>query len=433
MIVNYVRDATRDSPVNIAVARVVLAGYLVWKTLPYDWLLVAQAPFAGFATYRFAIPPWPELLVVEKWLLMALLCCFAVGYRIRVTALGAALIVGHFGMVRFVLNTSGGATALFFSAWYLLFFALYAGDETDGLSVDAVRRTGTQSLDELRAVLKDDGGERTYTMAPLRWSLLAFAIIYFGSGVSKLYTAGLAWFAPSNLSQNLYFFNVVGTHPLGIGATLVEYPLLVSALAVGTVVLEVGLLLVILLGLPVWPVVLGLLGMHTGVALLMGIVFFDVVPMFALFVAWDRLYARAVRTDRLDVVYDEFCYFCSRSLYPFKLLDVNGTVRFHSQSDLPRQYRERDGRDGIDFDRAMYAFRDGVAYEGYDAFRQLLRQFTVFAPLAWVMGRAPIRAVGERIYRHVAANWSQYFVCRVALDDPESASATEQTEYRSTR
>ena len=418
MIVNYVRNPTRQSPINLAVARVVLAGYLVWKTLPYDWLLFVAAPFAGFETYRFAIPATiPELLIVEKWLLVGLLPLFAVGYRVRVTALAAALVVGHFAVVRFTLNTSGGATALFFSSWYLLFFALYAGDKTDGLSADAVRRTGERSIDELRGFLKADA-PRSYAMAPLRWSLLAFAIVYFGAGVAKLYIGGLAWLRPENLSRTLVLFNEAYGHPLGVGSALVDYPLVVSALAVGTVVLEVGLLVAVVAGLPLWPVVVGLLGMHTGVVVLMGMVFFDVVPMFAMFVAWDRLYARVVSDDQLDLVYDEFCHFCSRSLYPFKLLDVNGTVRFYSQSDLPAAYGARDGRDGVDFDRAMYAFRDGVAYEGYDAFRQLLRQFTVFAPLVWAMGLAPVRAVGEPIYRRVADNRGRYFTCRVDFDEP---------------
>lgn len=423
MIVNYVRDAVRDSPVNLAVARVVLAGYLIWKTLPYDWPLFVSAPFAGFETYRFAIPPWPALLVVEKWLLIVILLVFAVGFRVRVTALVAALLVGHFAVIRFTLNTSGGSTALFFSAWYLLFFALYAGDETDGLSVDAVRKTGERSLDELRAFLKSDR-PRSYRMDPLRWSLLAFAIVYFGAGVAKLYIGGIGWFSPENLSRTFVYFDTVGGTPFGLGGLLADYPLAITVLAVGTVVLELGFLVVLLAGLPVWPVVLGLLGMHVSIAAVMGIVFFDVVPMFALFVAWDRLYARLVRTDPLDIVYDEYCYFCSRSLYLFKLLDSNGTVRFYSQSDLPQRYRERDGRDGVDFDRAMYAFRDGVASEGYDAFRQLLRQFTVFAPLAWVMGVGPVRTVGERVYRHVASNRSQYFTCRVDFDEETDASTT---------
>jgi predicted DCC family thiol-disulfide oxidoreductase YuxK len=398
--------------VNLAVARVVLAGYLIWKTLPYDWMLYTTSPFVGFETYQFAVPPWPELLVVEKWLLVGLLLLFAVGYRVRVTALAAALLVGHFAIVRFTLNTSGGSTALFFSAWYLLFFALYAHAEDHDLSVDAVRRTGERSIDELRDFLKSDE-PRTYAMHPLRWSLLAFALIYFGAGVAKLYRGGLAWFGPGNLSRNLLYYNEIAYHPLAVGSVLVDYPLVVTALAVGTVVFEVALLVVILLGLPIWPVVLGLFGMHAGVVLLMGMLFFDVVPMFAMFVAWDRLYARVVRSDELDVVYDEFCYFCARSLYVFKLLDINGTVGFYSQSDVPAVYRERDGTDGVDFNRAMYAFRDGVAYEGYDAFRQLLRQFTVFVPLAWVMGLGPVRMVGERVYREIAANRSQYFVCRI--------------------
>lgn len=103
-----------------------------------------------------------------------------------------------------------------------------------------------------------------------------------------------------------------------------------------------------------------------------------------------------------------------RSLYLFRILDVNGTVRFIPQSSAPDEYRTRDD---VDFDSAMYAFDGDEAYEGCYAFRELVSQYRVFFPVVWLMGLPPVAYVGERVYEYVAANRGRQFTCRVDLDE----------------
>lgn len=446
MVLNYLRTRERDSPVNLAVARVGLGAYLVWKLVWYEPRLWTDLPFVGFAGYVWAIPPG-TVLVAEKWLAIAALLAFAVGYRIRWTGLVASLLVFHLASVRFTVNTSGGTTALFFAASMLVFFALYSHE--DDLSLDALRRTGTRPIGTLTAFLKRDrdaagrsvgpaapsrGSARSTTAAftdaaaavprsfrttPLLYSQLLLAVIYFGAGLAKVIRGGPGWVAPDNLSRIILVRNELNAMPVDVGYWVIQYPGLVSLLAVGTIVLELGLLVALLARWPVWPVVVGIVGMHLAILPTMGMFFFDPLVLFALFVPWDRVLGGLARRDVLDVVFDENCYFCARSLYPFAHLDVANRVRVYSQSDLPARYA---ARSDADYGAAMYAFREGdpTAYEGYDAFRELTRQLGGW-PVWFLMGLPGVSHVGRPIYRYVARNRSTYFVCSLEFpEDPDS-------------
>jgi len=146
----------------------------------------------------------------------------------------------------------------------------------------------------------------------------------------------------------------------------------------------------------------------------MGLYFIDMILVLMLFGAWDRAY-RVLITDReIDLVYDEHCYFCTRVLYPFKLLDVNNTIKWYSQYDAPESHSDRDD---VNFEDEMYVFVDGEAFGGYFAFQQLLKQFGFTHPVAWLMATSPIAAPGQRLYQYTAENRDRHFVCSFEPDD----------------
>jgi predicted DCC family thiol-disulfide oxidoreductase YuxK len=409
--VNYFGDPTRETPVNGGVARLLLAGYLVWKTVWFDWHDVLAAPYVGVEEYAFLVPDSPTILVVEKWLLVAALVCFAVGYRLRLASFLSATLLGHLAGVRFVYNTSGGVTAMFIAVYFLVFFGIYSHRQE--LSLDAVRRFGLEAHDDLVTRLKSSV-RGTYRMDALRWSLVTLAVVYFGGGYTKLFPGlKLHWAAPDNLSRIILIQHTLYDPPTEFGMWLLEFPRLVGASAALTLVLEAGFLLVVLLGVGITPFVLGLYGMHAVILASMGIFFGDALVFLALFFSWDALHERLARDRSLDLVFDEHCFFCARSLYPLKLLDVAETVSFYSQSDAPEAYRERDD---VDFSEAMYVFDGEEAYEGYYAFRELLRQYRTLSPLAAAMNLPLVEDVGTRVYRYVAANRNRHFTCAVDLD-----------------
>jgi predicted DCC family thiol-disulfide oxidoreductase YuxK len=415
--VNYFADKARDTPINDTAARFVLGAYLIWKMSWYDWHEVLEAPFVGTEEYAFLIPPTADVLVFEKYLLVVTLLAFMIGYRVRLAAFLSAVLVGHLAGIRFAYNTSGGVTALFIALHFIVFFGIFAHRQAG--TVDAWRRTADESLDTLVSRLKASS-RGTFSMDALKWSLVALAIVYFGSGWTKLFPGfRLEWAAPWNLSRIIRVHTHVHEQLYlpWFSDLMLQYPSLVGLSAAMTLVLEIGFLVAVLAGVTLTPVVLGLFGMHAVVLLSLGIFFGDVYPFLLMFLSWDRLYGRVVRDRELDLVFDERCFFCARSLLPFKRLDVNETVTFYSQSDVPARYRSRED---VDFEEAMYVFDGEHAYEGYFAFRKLLSQFRIFAPFTWLMRRGPVEAVGTKVYERVAANRSRYFTCSVSLENTPS-------------
>ena len=299
MFVNYFRDETRDSPLNLAVARFVLGGYLIWKTIWYNWEVVAETPFRVYGSYAFAIPPSPAILVVEQWVLIGLLLAVMVGYRLGVTTFLSAFVLAHLATVRYTLNISGGTTALFFGVYFLVLFGLYR--EQDELSVDGLHRDGTVSIPALRARIESPLRE-SYPMTALKYNLLVVSVVYLGSGFDKLVEGGLGWAAPDNLSRILLVWTTLNTHPIPLGEAMLEFPLFVGIAAAGTLVLEVGLIVAVLAGVTIVPFALGILGMQAVIGVALGPFFFDVFAFFAMFVAWDRLYVRAARRWRNGAV-----------------------------------------------------------------------------------------------------------------------------------
>jgi predicted DCC family thiol-disulfide oxidoreductase YuxK len=408
--VNYFADDARRSPFNLAVVRVLLGLYVLWRVVSLDWGFYGEWPdfyvdeTIGFLHHElfFALLPY------QQWVVAALLVLFIVGYRTRWTGGLAALLVMHMLSVKSTIYLAGTVESLFACAYLILLFALFAED--DVISVDGVIRTDERTIDQLNAFLKE-GPERAYRMRALKWGLLAVGLLYLGSAWGKVLNGPLdIWLSGAELQRDILFYSELLGVERAAGAPIVEHGWFAWLGFIGTALVQVSLLVAILLGLPITLSVLGLIGFHVSVILTLGLYFIDMILVLSLFVAWDVAYRTlaADADDEARLVYDERCYFCARCLYLCKHLDVNGSVRFYSQSDVPPELVDRDD---VDLDEEMYLFRDGEAYGGYEAFRQLFRQFRIFAPITLLMALPPARAAGERMYAYVARNRSRHFVC----------------------
>lgn len=413
--VNYVSDSTRSSPVNRAVARTLLGVVLIWKVLSLEWRANAEWPFVIADAYTaFDHDLLWTLLPYQQWLLAGLLVVFILGYRTKWVGLASALLLAEMALMRSLIYYSGQVETLFIASYFLLVLSLFPG--ADRLSVDGFRETRTWSIHELNTYLKSDD-RREYRMTGLAVSLVIVSIIYVGAAWGKVLVSGFEWITAENLGRYILYYREISgvSHPAG--EFVVGHPELLFVGVWGTILFEVALLPAVVLKRDITAVAAGLIGLHLVIIAMLGLYFLGNVVFLLLFVAWDRLYgaiARDPADERVDLVYDERCYFCARSLYPFKLLDVNRSVGFYTQSDAPPEYEEIEG---VEYEERMYLFRDGEPYGGYEAFRQLIRQFRVFAPVALVMAVPPVRAVGERVYGYVAENRSRYFVCSVEGSD----------------
>jgi predicted DCC family thiol-disulfide oxidoreductase YuxK len=412
--INYFADDARPSPFNLAVVRVLLGAYVLWRVVSLDWAFYQEWPRHFNPTIDFLHQDaFLTLLPYMQWLVAALLIAFIVGYKTRWTGGLASLLVMHMLSVKSTIYLAGTVESLFVCSYLILLFALFYED--DVVSVDGVIRTGERSIDQLNAFLKE-GPSREYRMRSLKWGLLAVGIIYVGSAWGKALNGPLEiWFSGAELQRDVLFYGELIGIDRTFGEPIVAYEPLAWLGFVGTALVQVSLLVAVVLGLPITLSVIGLIGFHVSVILTLGLYFVDMILVLSLFAAWDVAYRRlaADADDEVTLVYDERCYFCARSLYLFKHLDINGSVQFYSQSDVPRELVDRDD---VDLDEEMYLFRDGTAYGGYEAFRQLFKQFRIFAPVTLLMALPPVRAVGNRIYAYVARNRSRHFVCSFEPD-----------------
>ncbi|AGB39653.1 DCC1-like thiol-disulfide oxidoreductase family protein [Natronococcus occultus] len=397
--VNYVADDARPSPVNLAVVRVLLGLYVLWRVLALEWGAYGEWPdFHVDETIGFLHQDlFFTLLPYQQWVVAALLVLFIVGYRTRWTGGLASLLLMHMLSVKATIYLAGTVESLFVCAYLILLFALFAED--DVLSVDAVRRTSDRSIAELNAVLRGETS-RTYRMRALKWGLLAVAIIYVGSAWGKALNGPLEiWLSGTELQRDILFYGELTGIDRAFGAPLVDNELLAWVGFVGTALVQLSLLVAAVLGTSVTLPVLGLIGFHVAVILTLGLYFVDMILVLSLFAAWDVAHRRLATADEATVMYDDRCHAYARALVPFVHLDTTDSVRFVPQSSAPSTPIDRDV---LDRDAALVLSHDGEVVEGYEASRRLLGRFGLLAPVAWVMGVSPVRAVGTRIYERLA-------------------------------
>ncbi|UTF54184.1 thiol-disulfide oxidoreductase DCC family protein [Natronosalvus rutilus] len=409
--VNYFGDETRSTPINLAVVRVLLGSWALWRMVSLDWNFYGEWP-------RHFNPPiaylhqdvFFTLLPYLRWVLAGLLVLFIVGYKTRWSGGLASLLMMHMLAVKSTIYLAGTIESLFACAYMILLFALFCED--DVLSADTVIETKEKSIDQLNAFLKE-GSDETHRARALKWGLLAVGFLYLGSAWGKFMNGPIdIWLSGAELQRDILRSQEMTGMTRPLAQPILEYDALAWLGFLGTGLVQASLIVAVLLGLPITLSALGLIGFHLSVVATLGLYFIDMILVLSLFAAWDVAYRwlAADAEDRVTLVYDERCYFCARSLYLFKYLDVNDSVRFRSQSDAPP---ELVNREGVDLDKEMYLFRDGEAYGGYEAFRQLFKQFRVFAPIVLLMALPPVRMVGNRVYAYIARNRSRHFVCSI--------------------
>ena len=116
--------------------------------------------------------------------------------------------------------------------------------------------------------------------------------------------------------------------------------------------------------------------------------------------------------ERVHVVYDGLCGFCTRALAWIARFDSRCVLEFHDGNQRAEIVARFPQLSDADFDSAMYVLREGEEPQrGFFAFRRMLWVspfLLVLAPLFYFPGAS---VAGPRIYAWVARN-RQSFGCR---------------------
>jgi len=270
------------SLIDLGAARVVLALILlilVGRTR-YDALALAPAELyapVGVLRWLDVGPPDPGTLAVLARLVPALLVAMLLGVGTRIALLA---LVPTFTLLESWLNAYGkishGTVPLFFA---VLAFALSPCDRTFSLA-RAWRRRGPAPTP----------APSPYARWPLELVYVELAVFYFAAAIAKLRHSGPAWADGYTLQYHL----LAKGEPAGLW--LAEHLSLCTALSVLVLTFELTFLSGVLLrGLRPIFLVGGVL-FHLGTTVFMGITFWPVVALYALFVPWQSLLARTAPT-----------------------------------------------------------------------------------------------------------------------------------------
>lgn len=411
LFVNYFRSPSRSTCLNLTVARIVLCLYLVWKvsTFPFGQMagfppaFLASNSHAFLAALRFG---HPAALVAEQSLAVMCLILCAIGLWTGLASFAAGLLITHLAGLSFAFNAD---KTFLLPAYFLIFYGIYR--DQDLLTLDRFRSLRHTSQDERNKLLQVAATPAPVALSALKWLLLSVAAIYFFTGYGKIKISGwdFDWGAADNIRLSLLHNPIargIGMPPFG--AFLMDHHWALALIGGGTLLLELGFLVVVLCRLPITLFILALAGMHLGILLSMDVNYLtDMVLVFTAFVAWDSLAVRLQRSRRLLVVYDAKCSFCARVLLLFRSADVSGGLRFIGSGDA-------DAPSGHDYVSALYVFdAEGGVFRGYAAFAELFRYLGITRPLAWLMCLGPVEALGSRIYEWVAENRGKISTCGI--------------------
>lgn len=259
------------APTTLGLARIFVFGLLLWKSLSRAWWQLAELP--PQMLWRPFVPTLPyvthDALLCLTAALAVLALLGALGVATRLAAAGAFVILYLFNAI------DGG---LYDSGWLLFgsLLVLLSARSADALTVR--RRPPPAPSFEYRW--------------PLRVLQLSMIIIYLQNGVSKLQDSGLAWTSPDVLAGWYEFHRLVDSHYWTYGEVLVEQPLLARLGAIGTLLLENGVVLLPFFPALRWVLVPGLVLMHLGIGFTLNIWFTEYFLLLLLFFDWEPVAVR---------------------------------------------------------------------------------------------------------------------------------------------
>ncbi|WP_252698659.1 hypothetical protein [Natronosalvus vescus] len=296
MFVNYYANPRFHSSLNVAVARLILGITLLWKIVSYDWKAISSWPDGTptaapnktiEAFHVFHIEILHDQLHLLSWLAIIFLVCFIIGYQLKWSSFLSSMIVFYLMANVYFFNSVGETETVFIVIYFVLLIGLY--DEHDMLTIDALREAGENKRSRLEGWYSD---ATSHTFPQLKWALVIFSTLYFMPGLAKLLTGpGHKWVQPETLARFITHRSEFYTSTeVVLVPWIMEYDIFLFGMAFGTIFLQIGFLLAVLLRRNISFFALGLIGMHIMIALTMQILFIMNIILILCFVDWERAY-----------------------------------------------------------------------------------------------------------------------------------------------
>ena len=326
VVINYF-SAPRQPAVNQSVGRFLFAGYVLWKISAFDWAFLSEWPAHFFDPLQDFLRGYGFQIYLAT---VACVSCFGLGLFVRVSALGGAVGLMVLGGLHQAVDNQG--KRLLIPAILMLVMGIWR--QPDRLSLDGLRRFYHADPPRKEELLAQG---RVGRLEALRVALVVAAATYFLTAFGRiLHGSYWEWTDPANLRRTIH---VEALKNLGIAETwygpavIESSDLAVGALSHGTMVLELGLLVTVLAGLPIWPVVTGLLAFHFGIFLTMHLLFVESVCLLLPFVNWGGAVTLLQKADPVVIRYRSTRALAATVLMALKQLDVRDTFELVPAGD----------------------------------------------------------------------------------------------------
>jgi predicted DCC family thiol-disulfide oxidoreductase YuxK len=295
----------------------------------------------------------------------------------------------------------------------------------DAWSVDAlIRKARARTVQGEN----DPAASGEYTW-PVHLIWLISVTVFFEAGASKLRHSGIKWVTTENMQNILMhaYYHVSDSEPLtSWGQFFARSHWLSSTLAAVSLLLEVGFVFALFSRRARLVLVPGVMAMQTGIALLMGPNFYQMIMCQSVWVPWDRvvgsLAARYGGRKTYALAFDGACGLCQRTIAILRSLDVLHRVRFldaaHQWPDIERQFPD------LNRERCHAEMHvrtpQGQIRTGFYAYRAL----ACVLPLGWLavpfLYLPGVAWIGSYIYSALASRRHR-IVCAI----PETAPVAE--------
>lgn len=287
----------------------------------------------------------------------------------------------------------------------LLFMGILAASRCgDALSLDAVLNAWKRAD---RGSIRSPPPSGVYAL-PIRFVWLLMGVLYFFPGFWKLWRSGFDW-ALGDVLRNHLYMKWTGLGGWTPAFRIDQYPLLLKLSGIGTLLFEVGFVLLILFPVTRILAAIGGFTFHSMIHLIMNINFWTLRACYVVFVDWDRLFryvGRRLFRSPMVVIYDGSCRLCRRTIATIRVFDLLGrTTYLNGRDEVARARSELEGLDpsqlGKDLITILGENRENRRH-GFEAYRALAWRIPFFWPIMPILYLPPVSAIGKRVYRRVA-------------------------------
>ena len=398
----------KSTALNLAVARIAVAGTLLWQIRLNDILLstaldpALRVPFQiwGSLALRLIAPPALMTAIYAIFLLSAFLMLIGLFGRIAaaVTAISAVYLISFLFLYGKVDHTYH----------HLVFFAVVCAvfPSTDTLSIDAAW-AAWRDADMGRLRRSQPSLAYGYAMQSM-WIFVGLA--YYFPGLWKFSRGWTHWLSGKSLHN---FIALAGEWlswtPLQVW--LFQHPALMSLCSVLGVLFELGFIFVILF--PLLRPYAGLSGLafHNATDLVLRIKFIPLQSCYVIFFDWTAILSwisRKLTLGCVTVLYDSHCKLCRRAAGTLAIFDWTDSLVFVPNSET------------LYFSAITDDGRAGIGYEGYKLIAARVPLLWLFRPF---MGLPGVQQLGTAIYRRVAASRACTILDRTPANSEKLLSA----------